>query len=133
MIVLKDIASYNVEESRQDDGHNIIRLIMNEFKTDVNGAILWAQDYHIKAEKRFHAAMAALPEWDEPLNSQVREYCDGLGNWVRANGDWHFESGRYFGDRGLEIKEKGWMDPMPKKCKNGIREVGPVLVDSSQL
>ena len=95
---------------------------MNEFGTDLNGAILWAQDLHTKVEQKLHAAMAALPEWDEPLNSQVKEYCNGLGNWVRGNIEWSFESGRYFGDRGLEIKEKGWMDLVPKK---GIGEVDP--------
>ena len=52
--------------------------------------------------------------------------------WVRGNNDWHFESERYLGDRGLEIKERGWMYLMPKKRKDG-GEVGPVLVNSSLL
>lgn len=69
---------------------------------------------HTKLEQKFHAAMAALPELDEPLNSQVKEYCEGLGNFVRGSNEWYFESGRYFGSRGLEIKEKGWMSLMPK-------------------
>jgi hypothetical protein len=130
---LKDITSYNVEQSLGDDSHNIVTVVMNELGTDVNGAMLWAQDTHTKLEKTFLAAMAALPEWDEPLNSQVKEYCNGLGQFVRANDDWHFESERYFGDRGLEIKEKRWISLMPKVHKKGTSEVGPVLVDSSLL
>ncbi|KAF8554246.1 terpenoid synthase [Imleria badia] len=134
MIILKnDVASYNLEQSRGDDSHNILRVVTNEFGTDVNGAMLWTQDLHTKLEQKFLGAMAALPEWDEPLNSQVKEYCNGLGNWIRANNDWCFESGRYFGDRGLEIKEKRWMDLMPKQRNNGMQEIGPVLVDSSLL
>ena len=125
MITLKDILSYNLERYRGDDTHNILKVAMNEFGTDLNGAILWAQDLHTKLEQKFHAAMEELPEWDEPLNSQVKEYCNSLGNVVRANIEWAFESGRYFGDRGLEIKEKGWMDLMPKKGEKGAGEVDP--------
>jgi len=131
--IANDITSYNVEQSLGDDSHNIVTVVMNELGTDVNGAMLWAQDTHTKLEKTFLAAMAALPKWDEPLNSQVKEYCDGLGQFVRANDDWHFESERYFGNRGLEIKEKRWISLMPKVYKKGTSEVGPVLVDSSLL
>lgn len=77
--------------------------------------------------------MTTLPQWDEPLNSQMKEYCDGLGNFVRGHNDWHFESGRYFGDKGPGVKEKGWVDLLPKKCKKGTGEVGCVFVDSSPL
>ncbi|KAN0078464.1 Isoprenoid synthase domain containing protein [Tylopilus felleus] len=128
-----DIVSWNLEQSRGDDSHNIVKIVMNELGVDVNGAMLWVQDFHTQLEQKFHAAMAALPEWDEPLNSQVKEYCDGLGHWVRANDDWSFESERYFGNRGLEIKEKRWISLMPKERKSSAPEIGPVLVDSSVL
>ncbi|KAG6373477.1 isoprenoid synthase domain-containing protein [Boletus reticuloceps] len=32
-----DIASYNVEQSRGDDSHNIVTIVMNMLGTDVNG------------------------------------------------------------------------------------------------
>ena len=127
----KDMASYNVEQSTGDDEHSVITSVMNEFGTDVNGAMLWAQDYHTKAEQKFHAAMAALPEWDEPLNSQVKAYCHGVGNWVRANYEWGFEGKKYFGDRGLEIMEKRWVSLLPKW--EDKPEVGPVFVDGSLM
>ncbi|KAN0100103.1 Isoprenoid synthase domain containing protein [Tylopilus felleus] len=129
--IANDVVSYNVEQSRGDDNHNLIKIVMKELGTDVNGAMLWVQDLHAKVEQRFHAAMAALPEWDEPLNSQVKEYCDGLGNWVRGNYEWNFESGRYLGNRGMVIKENRWMALMPK-CQR-VEPVGPVLVDDSLL
>lgn len=127
---MKDIVSYNVEQSRGDDDHNIVKIVMLEFGVDVNGAILWAQDLYTKTEQSFFTAMAALPKWDEPLDSQVKEYCDGLGSWVRANCDWSIESRRYFGDRGREIREKGWMNLIPKKRKNGTVVAGPIPIDS---
>ena len=131
MITLKDVVSYNVEQSRGDDNHNLIKIVMKELGTDVNGAMLWVQDLHAKVEQRFYAAMTALPEWDEPLNSQVKEYCDGLVNCVRGSYEWGFESGRYLGNRGMAIKGNRWMALMPK-CQRE-EPVGPVLVDDSLL
>ncbi|KAF8546266.1 terpenoid synthase [Imleria badia] len=125
-----DIFSYNMEQLRGDDLHNIITCVMNEYHTDVNGAMLWVEDYLLRVADRFHAAMADLPQWEEPLNSQVKAYCDGLGQWVRALDDWSFEGERYFGKKGLEIKENRWMLLLPKKC---TMEIGPVHVDSSLL
>ncbi|KAG2136963.1 terpenoid synthase [Suillus bovinus] len=115
MIALaNDITSYNVEQARGDDGHNIVTIVMHDLDTDVNGAMLWVMDRHIKLEKKYFEAAAAIPKWGEPIDSQVREYCDGLGNWVRANYEWSFESERYFGTNGLEIRRKRWILLMQK-------------------
>jgi hypothetical protein len=130
VITFKDIVSYNLEQMRGDDHYNIITCVMNEHHTDVNGAMLWTEDFLLGVAERFHAALAALPQWEEPLNSQVKEYCDGLGQWVRGNDVWNFESERYLGNRGLEIQENRWMFLLPKKI---AREIGPVHVDSSHL
>ena len=130
MIALKDILSYNLEQMRGDDHHNLLTCVMNEHRTDVNGAILWVEDFILGAAERFHAALAALPEWEEPLNSQVKEYCDCLGQWVRGFDNWSFESERYFGNKGPEIKKNRWMFLMPKKIAT---KIGPVHVDSSLL
>ena len=130
VIALKDIYSYNLEQMRGDDLNNIITSVMNEHHTDVNGAMLWVEDFLLGAEERFHAAVAALPKWEEPLNSQVKEYCEGLGQIVRGNDDWSFESERYFGNKGLEIKQNRWMLLLPKKS---AVEIGPVHIDSSLL
>lgn len=105
---------------------------MNEHHTDVNGAMLWVEDFLLKAGERFHAASTALPTWEEPLNSQVKEYCHGLGQWVRGHDDWSFESERYFGNKGSEIKGNRWMSLMPKK-RAAMTEIGPVHIDSSLL
>ncbi|KAG9318942.1 terpenoid synthase [Chiua virens] len=125
-----DIFSYNMEQLRGDDGHNIITVVMHEHGTDVNGAMLWVEDFLLGAQERFCVAKTALPEWDEPLNSQVQEYCDGLGQWVRALDEWSFESERYFGRKGPEIKKNRWMLLLPK---NHAKEIGPVHIESSLL
>ncbi|KAG2067692.1 hypothetical protein BDR04DRAFT_1129505 [Suillus decipiens] len=84
-----------------DASHNMITIIMHKHDTDIN----------------------AIPKWGEPLDSQVRVYCDGLGNW----------SERYFGTKGSEIGSKRWMLLIPKDCLKKSKEIGPVHVDSSLL
>ncbi|KAG1887789.1 hypothetical protein F4604DRAFT_1178382 [Suillus subluteus] len=77
---------------------------------------LWVTEHHTKLKKKYFEAMAAIPKWGEPIDSQVREYCNGLRNChgVRANYEWCFECERYFGTNGLEVQRKRWMLLMPK-------------------
>ncbi|OAX35882.1 terpenoid synthase [Rhizopogon vinicolor AM-OR11-026] len=88
--LFNDMISYNVEQARGDD-HNIVAIVMHEFDTEVNSAMLWVADLHKEVEKNFSEAMAALPKWGKPIDSQVRKYCDGLGSWVRGNDEWSLE------------------------------------------
>jgi hypothetical protein len=83
--------------------------------------------------KRFLEAMAAVPKWGEPIDSQVREYCDGLGNRVRTNYKWNFESERYFGTQSPEIQSKKCISLTLKDHLKDSKEIGPVLVDCSLL
>ncbi|KAG1882563.1 hypothetical protein F4604DRAFT_1577023 [Suillus subluteus] len=128
-MILQDIASYNVEQACGLDGHNIVTIVMHELDTDVNGAMLWVADRHTKVETKYFEAVTATPKWGEPIDSQVREYCDGMGNWVRANHDWNFESERYFGTKGLEVQRKRWILPMPKDRPKSREDIGPVLIE----
>ncbi|KAG1822454.1 terpenoid synthase [Suillus subaureus] len=133
IIIDNDIISYNLEQARGDASHNFITTVMRELDTDVNGAMLWVADLHMKAQKRFLEAMAAIPKWGEPIDSQMREYCDGLGNSVRSNYEWNFETERYFGTKGPEIRSKKCMSLMPKDCLKDSKETGPVHVDCALL
>jgi hypothetical protein len=63
---------------------------MHELDMDVNCAMLWVANRYVDLERGFLEPMKKAPKWGEPIDSQVR----GLGNWVRANADWHFESKR---------------------------------------
>jgi hypothetical protein len=124
------MTSYNVEQARGDGNHNIVTVVMHELDTDINDAMLWIAELFKESEKKFLEAMKNLPEWGEPIDSQVRKYCDGMGSWVRGNDEWSFETERYFGTKGPEIKRKRWVTLMPKIPIEGPKEPGPVLVDS---
>ncbi|KAJ8593639.1 terpenoid synthase, partial [Rhizopogon salebrosus TDB-379] len=120
-----DMTSFNIEQARGHD-HNLVISVMHELDTDINGAMLWIADLHKETEMKFLEAMAALPTWGEPIDSQVRKYCDGLASWVRGNVEWSFESERFFGNKGAEVKRKRWNTLIPKDSLKG-RVIGSVV------
>jgi len=123
--------SYNIEQARGDDIHNAITIVMHHNKTDVQGAMDWVSDYHEGLVAKFMDLYEnKIPKFGEPVDAELAEYVDGLGNWVRANDQWHFESERYFGKRGPEIQKTRWVTLLPKKPLEGV---GPELVDGSML
>ncbi|EIM79126.1 terpenoid synthase [Stereum hirsutum FP-91666 SS1] len=131
-----DIVSWNLEQSRGDDTHNIVRIVMNQLDTDINGAMAWVEMYHKELEVKFMDIFTKSQEWNKSMNKDISRYVEGLGNWVRANDQWSFESKRYFGDRGLEIMSKRTVSMMPKRndVLNGTQlDIGPVIVDGSIL
>lgn len=89
--------------------------------------------YHAALENRFNVAYSSLPRFGGPLDLEFQSYVDGLGNWVRANDAWSFESARYFGNRGLEIMETRTVNLLPKTAGYQHLEVGPQAIDESLL
>ena len=87
---------------------------MRENNTDLDGAMRWVAEYHAKMEESFMEAKASFPRWGEDTDKQVAQYVDGLGNWVRANDSWSFESARYFGEQGLKIQASRLVTLLPK-------------------
>lgn len=129
------MVSYNVEQARGDDNHNAIALVMHHNKTDVQGAVDWVSNWLKDLEARFMDLYEnKMPKFGEPVDTELGQYVDGIGNWVRANDQWHFESERYLGKKGLEIQKTRWVTLLPKKMVPlEDSEVGPELVDGSML
>jgi len=124
-----DIASYNKEQARGDDDHNIVTIVMHHNKTDIQGAIDWVHNYHKELEAKFMDIYEnKISKFGEPVDTELAQYVDGIANWVRANEQWIFESERYFGKNGLVIQKTRWVTLSPKRP---VDEVGPQLVDGS--
>ncbi|KAJ7803885.1 terpenoid synthase [Mycena olivaceomarginata] len=115
LIIGNDLCSYNVEQARGDDGHNLVTIVMHALDLDLHAALEWISDLHDKLAENFLAAYDQVPDYsDFELNRQVVEYLDGLGNWVRANDSWSFESERYFGKKGAEVEATRTVELLPK-------------------
>jgi len=116
MIVLSnDLFSYNVEQARGDAGHNIITILMQELNLDLDSAVQWISDHFSELVDEFLALRNALPSWSYAIDMQVKQFVDGLGNWVRANDAWSFETGRYFLGKGAEVQKCRKVALLPQK------------------
>ncbi|KAI0072163.1 terpenoid synthase [Panus rudis PR-1116 ss-1] len=98
-----DICSFNVEQARGDI-HNIVIVVMHSQHLSLSSALTFVESIHARLLNKFIALSSELPSWGEPIDSRLANYIAGLGNWVRANDAWCFESERYFGCQGREVQ-----------------------------
>ncbi|KAF8553321.1 terpenoid synthase [Imleria badia] len=76
-----DIYSYDLEQSKGQT-HNMIDVIMHEKGLD----------------------RANLPSWGPAIDADVCLYVDGLARWMVGSLHWSFETVRYFGKAGKQVK-----------------------------
>ncbi|KAJ6474479.1 terpenoid synthase [Mycena vitilis] len=114
LIIGNDLVSWNVEQARGDDGHNLVTIVMHQYNLEAQGAINWISDLHDNIADEFLQIWKTLPTFGGPIDREIRTYVDGLGNWVRANDQWSFESERYFGTKGLEVLGSRKIVQLPK-------------------
>ena len=102
-----------MEKARGLELHNSVELVMHEQGLNVQGAIDWLERYAADVHAGFLDNVANMPSWGEDIDHRVKIYIDGIAQWVRGNDDWTFESGRYFGSKGLEIQKSRVMSLLP--------------------
>ncbi|KZT31631.1 terpenoid synthase, partial [Sistotremastrum suecicum HHB10207 ss-3] len=108
IIISNDICSYNVEQSKGDDEHYRKQNLSVQAAMDYTGA-----KYHILREQ-YLAALKDIPSWYPKIDEYIKEYIWGVGNWITASVEWSFESGRYFGEDGMEIREHRRITLLPR-------------------
>lgn len=54
------MASYNKEQAANDDGHNVLTIVMHEQQLDLDGALLWLLRQH--QERVEHALQVWRPQ-----------------------------------------------------------------------
>lgn len=77
---------------------------MKDFKLDLEAALEWLAAHCAETVSRFLENLKKIPSWTQEVDEKVKIYVDGLGQWVRGNDDWSYESKRYYGEQGLSIK-----------------------------
>ena len=87
---------------------------MHNKNLNLREAMRWTGDYYSSLERKFLVDMKSVPSFGDTLDVRVRRYVDGLGNWVRANQCWHFESPRYFGSSGSEVQQSRRVVLLPR-------------------
>ena len=125
----QDMASYNREQATGDENHNLITVTMRELGLDRSGAMSWAAAYHSEIRAKFINGLSELPSWGSTLDSQLKEYLDGIANWAQGNYCWSYESQRYFGSKGPEIKKTRLVPLLPRSCPQKSHGKDIVIVD----
>ncbi|KAJ7650985.1 terpenoid synthase [Roridomyces roridus] len=115
IIISNDLCSYNVEQARGDDEHNLVTIVMNQYRMDVQDAMNWIGDLHGKIVEEFMETWRTMPTFGGPVDREIRTYLDGVANWVRANDSWNYENERYFGKGGEEGMRKRSVGLLPKR------------------
>lgn len=88
---------------------------MHHNKTDYTGAISWIVTYHSEVQGRVHELLNAVPYFGRPeIDDELHDYILHLVNWPRCNDCWNFESGRYFGKKGLEFQKTRYVPKIGK-------------------
>ena len=104
---------------------------MHHNKIDIQGAMDWVDTYHKELSAKFMDIYDnGIPKFGEPVDTELAQYVEGIAYFVRGNEQWCFESERYFGKKGPEIRKSRWVTLLPKERSD---ELGPQLVDGSML
>ncbi|KAG5646722.1 hypothetical protein DXG03_002404 [Asterophora parasitica] len=109
-----DIFSYNVEQSKGDT-HNMIPVVMHEEGLDLQAAVDFVGTMCKQSIDRFVDDRANLPSWGPEIDRDVATYVDGLADWIVGSLHWSFESERYFGKAGRDVKATRVVDLLPRR------------------
>ena len=93
---------------------------MNEKGVDLDGALDWLTKYNDEVLTKFQTQRGMLPSWDPDMDRVVNEFAERLGYWIRGHDCWSFESKRYFGTKGPEIKEQRLVTLLPRVTQPGV-------------
>ncbi|ROV94058.1 hypothetical protein VMCG_08230 [Cytospora schulzeri] len=130
VFISNDILSYNKEQASGDDQRNIVTIVMREQALGVQQAIDWAGQLHDSKTERFNELYLQIPRWGGPLDWEVQTFMHGVAQLVSGNVQWSYESERYLGKRGLEVRATGVLHLSPKYSMD---EIGPVIMDETIL
>ncbi|KAG6860874.1 hypothetical protein C0995_006554 [Termitomyces sp. Mi166 len=118
MIILSnDMCSYNVEQARGDNGHNIVIVVMHHENIGLNEAMRWIGDHYSKLVHNFLLDLSYVPSFGKEVQEDVDHYIYGMANWVRANDCWSFEGRRYFAANGLETQRSRKVVLLPRNSR----------------
>ncbi|KAJ7578534.1 terpenoid synthase [Mycena floridula] len=110
-----DIFSYNVEQSRGDT-HNMIVILMVYHGHSLQSAIDYVGDLCRTTIDAFIKDCARLPAWSPEIDSMVVRYVQGLQDWIVGSLHWSFQTTRYFGIHGAEVKKHRFVQLLPLRA-----------------
>lgn len=80
-----------------------------------------------KKMNRFYGLYPQVPRYVGPVDYDIQRLVDGMAQCVSGVFHWSYETQRYFGKRGLDIKRSRKLRLLPRVKMNGA--MGPIPVD----
>ncbi|KAJ3002976.1 hypothetical protein NUW54_g5554 [Trametes sanguinea] len=109
-----DIFSFNREQACGDT-HNMIVVVQTQQKLDLQSAIDYVGELCMGCVDRFQTLREQLPSWGPEIDAQVQVYVEGLGDWMIGNLVWSFETERYFGKAGPDVRKALSVALLPRR------------------
>jgi hypothetical protein len=83
--LLKDLYSYDMEQSKGISGNNIMTVLMEHRQMDLQSAADYVGAYCEELMMRFLVMQTRLPSWGSAVDSQIARFIAGLGYWIKGN------------------------------------------------
>ena len=103
----------------------MIVIMMHQHGMVLQEAVDFVGNLCKKSIDRFTENMTLLPQWGTEIDAQVQIYVQGLADWIVGSLHWSFNSERYFGKTGLEIKKSRVVELAPMKVLQHVPPVNP--------
>lgn len=94
----------------------MIPVVMNEEGLDLQSAVDFVGNMCKQSIDRFVDDRSNLPSWGPKIDRDVAIYVDGLADWIVGSLHWSFESERYFGKVGREVKATHVVNLLPRRA-----------------
>jgi len=101
---LQDMHSYGLEVSTGLADHNILTIIMHEYRVDAQAAVWWLSGYAAKGVAQFKLDSQALPSWGPHVDNNIQEFVRMVAQCVKGSDAWSYETERYYGKKGGRIQ-----------------------------
>jgi len=109
-----DLFSFNKEQA-SGDTYNMVVILMKVESLALQEAVDHVGDMCCAVLDTFQKYRSNVPKWGPQIDKDVDRYIGGLESWLVACLHWSFLSGRYFGQKGLQIKKTGVVELLPSR------------------
>ncbi|KAF8652582.1 hypothetical protein AX16_004335 [Volvariella volvacea WC 439] len=122
--MINDMNTYPLSRSQGAEADNVISVIMTQYSLDLQTSYDYLELDIKKLVSNHLSLLGRLPSWngtelDRRVNNpgggggdvdkRVALYLSGMGQWVRGNDDWCFESAKFFGADSMNVKKTRWV------------------------
>ena len=109
----------------------MIVIMMRHHGMTLQEAVDFVGDLCKKSIDRFTEDRARLPSWGPEIDAQVQVYVQGLADWIVGSLHWSFDSERYFGRKGGQIKTARVVELAPVRIPGLVAPTNPPAVIES--